>query len=133
MGFPKLKFIPQYAPTILVGLLVLYLTLFPRPVGAEMVEVFPGADKLVHFIMFGVMCGTFLYDRWRFGRPCGPVGAFIAAIAVSLIGVAIEWLQTAMGMGRSEDIIDAIADAVGAFAAIPICGYLHWVNIIKDH
>lgn len=65
MTFPKLGFIPGYQPTVIVIALILFLTLLPRPLGEEDFQLFEGADKVVHFIMFGGLTGTFMYDRCR--------------------------------------------------------------------
>ena len=125
----RLKWLPANAPWLLVLILILYLTLVPQPLGDEELPLFPGADKLAHFIMFGVLTGSFLYDRWRFNRQLALRGALIVALCSALIGGVVEWLQSAMDLGREgNDPLDALANALGAFAAVPICAALKWIH-----
>lgn len=130
---PKLRYIPAYQPTLAVIVLVLYLTLLPQPFGEEDLPLFPGADKIAHFMMFGGLTGTFIYDRWRWDRPLTLKGAFTAAICSALFGLLVEWLQYAMDIGRTgNDIWDAAANTAGAFLAVPVCRALHWIHIAID-
>ena len=48
---------------MVVLIAIIYLTLFPQPLGENEVHLFEGADKIVHFIMFGGLTGTFIFDR----------------------------------------------------------------------
>lgn len=128
----RLKFIPKYLPTAAVVGVILYLTLLPQPLGEEPIELFPHADKVVHFLMFGGLTGTVIYDRWRFDTPLSVGQSLIVALMSSLLGAAVEWLQFAMELGRSgNDVLDAAANTVGAVAAVPVCVALHWVNVVK--
>ena len=121
MHFPKLEHIPVYQPTVIVAVLILFLTLLPRPLGEEDFQLFEGADKVVHFIMFGGLTGTFLYDRWRCGRPLTGSQAIFAAVVSALFGVIVELLQSSMHLGRTgNDLADILANTLGAFTAILI-------------
>lgn len=129
----RLDFFPPYQPTAIVVAFILYLTLLPRPVG-DGVHLFEGADKVVHFIMFGALAGVWMFDRWRTGSPVRLRGALLAALFSAVAGLGIEWLQAVMPIGRAgNDIGDAIADVLGAFAAVPVCMRLHWVDVLVDH
>ncbi|MDE5728050.1 MAG: hypothetical protein K2H94_08025 [Duncaniella sp.] len=129
----RLEFFPPYQPTAIVAAFVLYLTLLPRPVG-DGVHLFEGADKVVHFIMFGALAGVWIFDRWRAGVPVGLRGALLAGAFSALAGVGIEWLQDVMSLGRGgNDPWDAAADILGAFAAVAVCIRLHWVDVLVDH
>lgn len=111
--------------------MILYLTLLPQPLGEEEFSLFDGADKVVHFIMFGGLTGTFIFDRWRISKPLGLHSSLVLALCVSLFGCLIEWLQYAMQFGREgNDLADALANTLGAFTAVPICYWLHWVNVV---
>lgn len=128
-GKPILPFIPAYLPTCVCLLLVLYLTLFPKPLGDEEIELFEGADKVVHFIMFGGLTGTFIFDRRRTLRTLPMAGAVATAFVVTALGGVIELLQDAMDMGRGGDPADFTADLLGAFAAVGICRMLGWIKV----
>lgn len=114
----KLLFkIPPFVATVIVMGLVAYLTLFPDPVPAMPLMMFPYADKVVHFLMFFAVSACWLFDSGRVMR-----GAMVVSIAVStLYGGLIELLQMWMGMGRSADWFDFVADFFGVVAGVAVC------------
>ncbi|MDE6377633.1 MAG: hypothetical protein K2K72_02700 [Duncaniella sp.] len=125
----RLKWMPANVPWILVLALILYLTLAPHPLGEEELPLFPGADKLAHFIMFGTLTGAFIFDRWRFDRPVGVKTALCVALGSALLGVGVELMQNYMELGRTgNDPLDALANAAGAFLAVPVCAWLGWLR-----
>lgn len=121
--------IPPYQPTVAVLIAILYLTLLPKPLGEEEIHLFEGADKVVHFIMFGGLTGTAVFDRFRISRPLTIRAALLVALASALLGATVEYLQYAMHMGRAgNDIYDALANTLGAFTAVPVCRMLRWLK-----
>lgn len=105
------------ASVILVAL-ILYLTLAPRPLPDDTPPMFPGADKLAHAAMFGLLTLTFMFD-FRLTRRRLPSlrVAIAAAVAASAFGGLIEILQQSMGLGRTAEWADFAADIAGAFSA----------------
>lgn len=110
--------IPQWSFTIIAILLLLYLTLVPKPLPDTGLQ-FPHADKVIHAIMFGgiyfCLVLDFLRRRARFHQslvmpPAVDISFALASIA---LGGAIELLQGSLAMGRSCDIFDFYADAAG--------------------
>lgn len=103
------------------ALVILVLTLMP---GSD-VPAWPWAeavhfDKIVHAGLFGIqaiLLGLALMSKVRVRA------AFLVALLVAIAyGGVIELLQGAMGMGRSADALDLIADGAGALIAY---GILH--------
>lgn len=125
--------IPPYQPTLVVFVIILYLTILPKPFEDDNITLFPGADKLVHACMFGGLAITYFFDRFRSKKILNMQGALIVSLIVSITGTAIELVQQWMDAGRSGDIYDAIADTIGAFAAIPLAAWLHWVHVVVKH
>lgn len=80
-----------------------------------------GADKAVHFLLFGVLAA--LLGRWRssggFGAPL-----LVAVLAATVYGALTEALQ-AVVPGRSPEWIDLVADGVGALAGVV---FLRWLR-----
>ncbi len=104
-------------------LVVLYLCLVPQPVKSAGLLDFPGADKVVHFLMFFAIAASYLFDFGKTAMPPGRLGRgkaiAVTAVAIAL-GGAIEVAQELMGLGRSMDIFDFLADAAGAVCAMAL-------------
>ena len=112
--------LPPWILTAVTVVLILWLTLAPRPFGDIRAPLFPGADKIVHSLMFGFLTAMICADRARKDRSVSPshissLFALVSAAGASLFGVAIEFLQHWLGIGRSFETADIIADCSGAF------------------
>ena len=92
-------------------LLSLYVLFWPR---ASAPPPFPGADKLVHLVLFALLAAA---ARWRFGRSL-PV-----AVAVAAYAPVSEFVQGLLLPGRSGDPLDARADLVGAALGWVLAGW----------
>lgn len=105
---------------------ILWLTLSSSPFGEHHPKLFPGADKVVHALMFGFLVVMLWLDRWRLSGFHKVSHRFViySTIAASLFGIAIEFLQDRMHAGRSFEVADMIADTIGALTAGLICYFL---------
>ncbi|MCM1519335.1 MAG: VanZ family protein [Lachnoclostridium sp.] len=112
------RMVPPGQMTIVLVGVILYLTLAPDPLGAEDIPAFPGADKVVHAIMFGTLSLIIALDRFMIGRNDKAIVLIIIAVMVSIAGGIIEILQQASAIGRSGDIWDFAADTAGAFLGV---------------
>lgn len=110
---------PPWILTIIVSLAILYLTLVPDPLPDDTPQLFPGADKVVHGLMFGGLTSVILLDRQRRGsdrwHTLSARFALSIALLSSVAGVVIEFLQLTMDMGRGFEVADIVADTVGSF------------------
>ncbi len=108
--------LPAWALTALTVLLILWLTLAPDPLGEDAPTLFPGADKVVHALMFGFLTVMILLDKERKSawHPVGWPFILLAAAGAAGLGIAIEFVQNAMEMGRGFEVADMIADCIGA-------------------
>lgn len=122
MSFPSGKIkrhfesLPPWIVTAIVLAAILWLTLAPHPVGDVEVPLFPGADKLAHALMFGGLAFVACLDwcRVRSWRSLSGWLITLFAVASALIGIGIEYLQSAMHLGRAFEVADMVADASGA-------------------
>lgn len=128
---------PAWILTIVVSLAILYLTLYPDPLPDDTPQLFPGADKVVHALMFGGLTLVVLLDRQRLLARQRKVwlplpGCFVWSIAFisSFSGVVIECLQWTMGLGRGFEIGDILADTAGSFlfALLWLLLQRHWTE-----
>ena len=128
----SLSKLPAWLCSIITALVILWLTLAPRPLGEETPTLFPGADKVVHALMFGFL-GTMMMLDWQRKHHWKPV--FLNRILLSstlsaLLGIFIEYAQESMGLGRGFDYGDMAADVIGAyiFALLWILLQRYWVG-----
>ncbi|MDE6005996.1 MAG: VanZ family protein [Muribaculaceae bacterium] len=122
-----LEFGRKWWPSVIVLAAILWLTLAPHPVGDTEIELFPGADKLVHAIMMGGLAFMLLFDysrkgTWRNFRRIPPRITFITAFCCIFFSLADEWAQGIMNLGRSSDPLDLVADIFGIIFASVIAG-----------
>lgn len=85
----------------------------------------PGIDKLVHFVVYGLLATLFCRagSGWR--------AAVVAVLVTSTYGGLDEWHQSFVP-GRSSEVLDWIADTSGAvlgvFAYTRWHGYRRWLE-----
>ncbi len=116
------KFAKKFKPGIAWFFVVLYLMTLP---GKELPQI--GwldkiyFDKWVHVVVFGLLTLLFCWPFYRssFNRSEKLIYFIKIAIAASVWGLTIEFIQKFFVAGRSFDILDWVADSIGA-----IMGYL---------
>ncbi len=82
-------------------------------------QLFPHADKFVHFGMYAVF--TFLlFYTWPI-RFSGKARQFLPLLYVIIWGTAMEILQGIGGLGRSFSHMDIVANILGFFP-----GWIAW-------
>ena len=108
-------FAKHYWPSALTLAVVLYATLCSDPLGDRDMPTIPHLDKLFHAVMMGGLLGAIIFDRQRSdkSRPVSRKFLNIAAVAILIFCIIDEIAQTEMGLGRSGDILDLIADWTG--------------------
>lgn len=122
--------VPRWVGTVVTVAAILWLTLAPHPVGELEVPLFPGADKVVHAVMFGWLAFILCVDiRKHTRRPVTLRQSALAFTVASLFGITIEFLQRAMELGRGFEALDMCADITGALLATLL--YL-WLQHLYD-
>lgn len=108
--------LPAWSLTAVCLAAILWLTLASKPLGDNDIQLFPGADKVAHAIMFGgfTLCIAADWSRRRGWRRVLPKVAAAAVAASFLLGALTEFLQQSMHSGRSGDSLDLLADTVGS-------------------
>lgn len=88
---------------------IFYLSSQP---GIDTPLLFPGQDKLIHLVVFGIlgflMMGTMKLSGGRYHHS----QVWFAALMVALYGVSDEIHQYFVP-GRSAEVLDAMADGIG--------------------
>lgn len=114
--------------------LILWLTLAPHPTGDLDLPLFPGADKVVHIIMFGFLTFIVLLEMmkhkgWK-PLPLPLIG--LVALLCALFGMGIEFAQRAMGLGRGFEIMDILADTAGAIGSGGVWAMIQSLFAVND-
>jgi VanZ family protein len=111
-----------WAGGVLLALAILIGSL-TSPASVAPVQI---SDKLLHFAGYGALC---LWFAGLLERPRYP------ALAVLLVafGVAIEGMQYAMGLGRSADWRDVVANSAGILTALALAyaGLGAWMLFVE--
>lgn len=117
--------IPHFLLTALTIIAVLLLTLIPVP--QQIVPDVNNIDKVVHFLMFGIIASITWLDVAHYRCTPPTWRQYICvAVASSLLGGAIEFLQGTEFINRSCDLYDFIADTAGAFILPPLLRPCLW-------
>lgn len=114
------KFLSRYWPSLCVVGVIMYATFNADPLADVDVPLFPGADKLIHAIMFGGLAGAIAFDYQRADRSRDRLTrhemlAICGACVVA--GVLDEIAQATLTAERSGDILDWFADCAGIAVA----------------
>lgn len=72
----------------------------------------PGVDKIQHLVAYALLAAgaVQLYAR--------RLSLFSACIGLALMGIALEYAQGRMGLGRSMDPHDALANGIGVLIGL---------------
>ncbi|MBD5204738.1 MAG: VanZ family protein [Bacteroidales bacterium] len=111
-----------HAATFIIVAVILWLTLAPHPVGDRRIFLFPGADKIVHGIMFFTLAASYCAEEYILGRLTR-IKVWCAAAATMMFGAMTEVLQDRMHIGRSFEWADILADTTGALSAALLALY----------
>lgn len=110
------------APTLsaLMTLAVAYLLLTPSPLPEEALPKFLWWDKVAHALLMGTWTLTVMADYRSLRHikgATGPVATTVMIAVMIALGGLTELIQGTEAVGRSCDISDFMADAVGAVVA----------------
>lgn len=79
-------------------------------------SLFPYADKLLHFIAFGLVSIALLFDMGRYKKTYVNLRYwFVSGSGLCILGIILEYAQLYMEQGRSAEIWDIVANASGAY------------------
>ena len=107
----------RYRLTLVVGVAILYLCLF-KPPHVSVLDGIPHIDKVVHALMYVVLCSLLWLERQTSGGEISVRWSLLWAIGMPIaLGGVIELAQEYLTASRSGDWLDLAADAVGVLIA----------------
>ncbi|MEO7412211.1 MAG: VanZ family protein [Opitutaceae bacterium] len=83
----------------------------------------PGIDKVVHFMVYGLLATLLLRAILGSGGKSSRYAAWIAIGLASAYGISDEWHQS-FTPGRAVELADWLADTLGAALAVTL--YCRW-------
>lgn len=122
-------FLKQYYKSILIGLLILWLSLTGSniPVPGRLLNI-PYLDKLGHLGMYTVFSAVLLLDscRWRADQNFH----YLILLIPLIFGALMEILQMTLTVSRKAEELDLVANIVGISAGL-LMAYIIKKLIIK--
>lgn len=117
-----IKLIPTYLASVIITLVLCYLTLVPKPL-PNIENPFLHFDKLVHILMFFIVYIIYAFDYIRQERQHTLSFSVLLVILMItiLLGGFIELAQGTALIHRGCDIWDFVADSIGAILAFVFC------------
>lgn len=113
------------APAIGWGFLISYASLAPVS------DLDPGwelqiSDKWIHFLLYFSWVVLLYFGSSRaYKRKLERKKVLVYWLAAITVGVVIEFMQGAMGLGRSADVYDALANSSGAITGVILSRIIH--------
>ena len=117
-----INYIPPGIFSVVATAAVAYVLLSPSSIAESWFSWlhFKNSDKVVHCLLFFFLNCSYLYDYTKLRSPHHT--SFNKDLALTTlagsVGLLSETAQLAMGLGRTFDIYDIVADAIGAFIAL---------------
>lgn len=115
---PRLRVILAWLPAALYTLLIWWLS--SQTIELALIERVPLRDKGVHFLEYGAL-GLFIAHAVTTTWPGRAIGSVVAVLITASLGLLDE-LHQAFVPGRTSDLIDLLADVLGAIAMAAIHG-----------
>ena len=117
----------RWLPPGILGIIIIILSLMPGGPGNLNFWGIPYFDKIGHFGMYAVW--TFLFLRALSGdsKMSLKKSFWISIVTGALAGVALEYMQLFMHQGRSFELADMAANALGALIGAE-SGYFYFLK-----
>lgn len=117
--------LPSWSFTVIAVMVILYLTLVPRPLPDNDIRWWKHSDKIAHALMFGFLYMAVYIDCRRQYLKISAVTMAVTALVIIFFGGMTEVLQQIMAMGRGGDVYDWLADVAGVVFALLLCRFLN--------
>lgn len=121
----------SYAPAVAWGIFVFVLSVLP---GKDFPSIpdwgsLLSLDKIIHMIFYGLLTLLILRGKRKTTNSAvSPLFAVSTAVFSSAYGWFLEWFQSAYCTDRMSDIMDGIANTVGAVLGLLIFLYFQQKN-----
>ena len=111
---------------ILWGAWIIYLSLLPGNAGILTLFHIPHFDKVAHMGAYGIWSFLFLFASGRISGYSGIRSAWMVA-SLCLVGCGLEFAQYYLHEGRSFEVLDMVANTIGALLGWAGGKVLKWI------
>ena len=111
------KKLASWSPAFLMALFILFMSSQANPPGGGLFAFIPNSDKLAHMTEYFIFA-SFIYIALRRGHNIKNSRAIFAAILVASVYGITDELHQRFIPGRSTDVLDWAADAIGSMIVI---------------
>lgn len=114
----KKSYIPKGLCSVIITAVVIYLSLSSNPLDINSFRLFPGFDKVAHFLMYFATVVVYLYDYTKFKLPhhTSLNLELVFTACAALMGLMLEIGQLVLTDCREFEILDCLVNAVGALS-----------------
>jgi VanZ family protein len=115
--------------TILFAIIIMFLSLVPPDIGGGAPSFyFPGMDKIIHGMMYGIFTMLALYEFFKY-RRLNFLPFLLIMLAVFFYSILMEIMQYYLIESRSGEVNDVLANLAGIlFGALLI----FWLKRIRS-
>ncbi|MGM9803786.1 MAG: VanZ family protein [Muribaculaceae bacterium] len=115
-----IKAMPNWMISIIVAIIIAYISLADDPLSISRVHLFNGADKVIHFILYFALCWALIFDYAKSRLPHHTkINGELAFTCTSIVfGLLMEVFQGHFSQFRCFDIYDVLANTFGAIVAL---------------
>lgn len=112
--------IPSGLLSLITFVVIIYVSLDNNPFEINRVQLFEGADKIIHALMYGFFVMVMIYEssKYLYFEESDFISYILLFMMAFLFSVAMELLQELMEIGRHMDIYDIIANTSGIILGI---------------
>ena len=122
-------FLRHLYPALLWALFILLLCAIPGPHIPRLTFLdWLQPDKIAHLVLFGVLCYLLIkgFRKQQAIQTFTDRSKVWAVLLSSVYGAVVELLQQYVFAKRSGEVLDVLADALGAFLGLWL--YVYWVK-----
>ena len=118
-----------YVPAVLLAAGIAVVSLMENPHVPDSVRL---GDKMLHGLMYALLGICAMWGALFNGHDRWPVYVAVA-VAVTVYGGVMEWLQYACTETRSGEWLDVAADLAGGITGIAVAGLSYWLWKKRTH
>lgn len=115
--------------TILFAIMIMILSLVPSDIGGGPPSFsFPGMDKVIHGIMYGLLTMLALYEFFKHSR-LNFLPFLLIMLVIFFYSILMEIMQYYLVESRSGEANDVLANLIGIFIGASL---IFWLKKIKS-